>query len=84
MRQVILDFDESMSDYELSEVADHIEDTCDVPVKATVRIGGCGACSNVIDPKLFEDIESFAVLCDRAGNGRDARKVRSWIKKLSK
>jgi hypothetical protein len=40
------------------------------------------ASANAIGPKLFDEMERFAVLCDRAGNGKDARLVRSWVKQL--
>lgn len=32
--------------------------------------------------KLLDDMESFAVSCDRAGNKRDASTIRSWVKQL--
>ena len=38
--------------------------------------------TNTGSPKLFDDMESFAVACARAGNGSDARKVRLWVKQL--
>ena len=38
--------------------------------------------ANTGSPKLLDDMEHFAVLCDRAGNGKDARLVRSWVKQL--
>jgi hypothetical protein len=33
-------------------------------------------------PKLLDDMEQFALACDLAGNGRDGRLVRSWVKQL--
>jgi len=38
--------------------------------------------TNTGSPKLLDDMERFAVMCDRAGNGKDARCVRSWVKQL--
>ena len=38
--------------------------------------------TNTCNPKLLDDMEEFAVACDSAGNGRDAREVRSWVKQL--
>ena len=38
--------------------------------------------TNTGSPKLLDDMEHFAVMCDRAGNGKDARLVRSWVKQL--
>lgn len=38
--------------------------------------------NNTDGPKLLDKMERFAVECDNAGNGRDAREVRSWIKQL--
>jgi hypothetical protein len=40
------------------------------------------ASDNTGSPKLFDEMEDFAVMCDRAGNGKDARLVRSWVKQL--
>ena len=37
---------------------------------------------NTGSPKLLDDMESFAQACNRAGNSKDARKVRSWVKQL--
>jgi hypothetical protein len=37
---------------------------------------------NTGSPKLLEEMEHFAVECDNAGNPRDAREVRSWVKQL--
>ena len=37
---------------------------------------------NTGSPKLLGEMEQFAVMCDRAGNGKDARCVRSWVKQL--
>jgi hypothetical protein len=34
--------------------------------------------------KMLEDMEAFSKGCDRAGNGRDARQVRGWIKQIGK
>ena len=38
---------------------------------------------NKASPKLLNEMEQFAVMCNRAGNGKDARLVRSWAKQLS-
>ena len=37
---------------------------------------------NTGSPKLLDEMERFAIMCDRAGNGKDARCVRSWVKQL--
>ena len=37
---------------------------------------------NAGSPKLLDEMEQFAVMCDRAGNSKDARCVRSWVKQL--
>jgi len=37
---------------------------------------------NTGSPKLLDEMEQYAVACDRAGNGKDARCVRSWVKQL--
>ena len=33
-------------------------------------------------PKLLDKMEKFAKECDDAGNNRDAKEVRSWVKQL--
>jgi hypothetical protein len=38
--------------------------------------------TNTGSPKLLDDMEQFATECDRAGNVRDAKCVRLWIKQL--
>ena len=38
---------------------------------------------NKASPKLLDEMELFAVMCNRSGNGKDARLVRSWVKQLS-
>jgi|WetSurMetagenome_2_1015567.scaffolds.fasta_scaffold108795_2 hypothetical protein len=37
---------------------------------------------NTGSPKLLDEMERFAIACERAGNGKDSRCVRSWVKQL--
>ena len=38
--------------------------------------------NNTQSSKLFDKMERFAIECDVAGNRKDAREVRLWIKQL--
>ena len=42
------------------------------------------ASNNTGIPKLIDKMEDFAKECKNAGNAKDARQVRSWVKQLKR